>query len=233
MLDNARDVAQVRPLLPGSPGSMVLVTSRASLDGLAVGEGARLLTLDVLSDKEARQLLAARLGDDRLAAEPLAVSELIRLCAELPLALTVAAARVISRPGFPLAAAAAELRAAADRLDALETGDPASSVRPVFSWSYQNLSDPAAAMFRLVGLHPGPDITAPAAASAAGIPERAARRCLDELTRAHMLTEQPPGRFRCHDLLRTYAAEQAAACTDDDRCQALSRVMDHYLHTGY
>ena len=230
VLDNARDVAQVRPLLPGSPGSMVLVTSRASLDGLAVSEGARLLTLDVLSDKEAQELLAARLGDDRLATEPAAVGDLIRLCAELPLALTVAAARVMSRPGFPLAAAAAELREAADRLDALETGDAASSVRPVFSWSYRNLSDPAAAMFRLVGVHPGPDIAAPAAASAAGTSLSAARRSLRELTRAHMLTEQPPGRFRCHDLLRAYAAEQAAAQSEDE---ALGRVLDHYLHTGH
>lgn len=233
VLDNARDVAQVRPLLPGSPGCMVLVTSRASLDGLAVGEGARVLTLDVLSDEEARQLLAARLGGERLAADPAAVSELIRLCAELPLALTVAVARLMSRPGFPLAAAAAELREAADRLDALETGDPASSVRPIFSWSYQNLSKRAAAMFRLVGLHPGPDLTAPAAASAAGISLRDARRSLHELTRAHMLTEQPPGRFRCHDLLRAYAAELAAAETEGYRRQALFRVLDHYLHTGH
>jgi transcriptional regulator with XRE-family HTH domain len=233
VLDNARDAGQVRPLLPGSPGCMVLVTSRASLDGLAVSEGARLLTLDVLSEQEARQLLAARLGGERLAADPLAVSELIRLCAELPLALTVAAARVISRPGFPLAAAAAELREAAGRLDALETGDLASSVRPVFSWSYRNLSEPAAAMFRLVGLHPGPDLTVPAAASSAGIPLRAARRCLDELTRAHMLAEQPPGRFRCHDLLRAYADEQAAGLSEDDRRQVLCPDLDHYVHTGH
>ena len=132
-----------------------------------------------------------------------------------------------------LAAAAAELREAAGRLDALETGDPASSVRPIFSWSYQNLSERAAAMFRLVGLHPGPDLTAPAAASAAGVSPRDARRSLDELTRAHMLTEQPPGRFRCHDLLRAYAAELAAAETEAYRRQALLRILDHYLHTGH
>ena len=106
------------------------------------------------------QLLTARIGAGRAAAEPDAVAEIAALCARLPLALAIAAARAAARPGFPLAALAAELRDAAGRLDALDTGDPAASVRAVFSWSYQQLTDEAARMFRLLGLHPGPDITA-------------------------------------------------------------------------
>jgi hypothetical protein len=167
VLDNARDVDQVRPLLPGAPGCLVLVTSRASLAGLTVTDGAHLLTLDVLSGSEAHQLLDRRLSSERAAAEPAAVTELIRLCARLPLALSIVAARASARPGFPLAALATELRDESGRLDALDPGDPASSVRAVFSWSYQSLTGQSARMFRLLGVHPGPDVTAEAAASAA------------------------------------------------------------------
>ena len=233
VLDNAHDVQQVRPLLPGSPGCLVLVTSRASLAGLAVSEGAQLLTLDLLTPGEARQLLAGRLGARRVEAEPAAVTELIGLCARLPLALAIASARASARPGFPLAALAAELRDASGLLDALEAGDPASSVRAVFSWSCRGLTGPAARMFRLLGLHPGPDLSAAAAASLAGVPQADARRSLHELTHAHLLTEPAPGRFALHDLLRAYAAEQAHATEGaDGRDAATGRMLDHYLHTA-
>jgi len=135
VVDNARDAGQVRPLLPGSPGCLVVVTSRARLTGLAAAEGARLLTLDVLSAGEARELLASRIGAGRARTEPGAVDELVRLCGRLPLALTVAAARAAARPQMSLAAAAAELAGAGGRLRALETGDPVTNVRTVFSWS--------------------------------------------------------------------------------------------------
>jgi DNA-binding SARP family transcriptional activator len=233
VLDNARDEQQVRPLLPASPGSLVLVTSRSQLGGLGAAEGARLISLDVLSHGEAVQLLAARLGPARAGAEPAAVGRIAGLCAHLPLALSVAAARAAARPGFALAALAGELADAAGRLDALDAGDPGSSVRAVFSWSTRQLSDQAARMFRLLGIHPGPDISVPAAASLAGTSEPEARRLLGGLARAHLVAEHVPGRYAFHDLLRAYAAEQAQR-TDSDtgRREATGRVLDHYLHTA-
>jgi transcriptional regulator with XRE-family HTH domain len=135
VLDNARDEQQVRPLLPASPASLVIVTSRNLLGGLAAADRARLLTLDVLSHGEAVQMLTVRIGASRGAAEPAAAAEIAALCGRLPLALGVAAARAEGRPGFPLAAVAAELRDRAGRLDALDAGEAAASVRAVFSWS--------------------------------------------------------------------------------------------------
>ena len=232
VLDNARDERQARPLLPASPGSLVIITSRNSLAGLAAGEGARLLSLDVLSHAEAVQLLSVRLGG-RADAEPDAVTEIATLCACLPLALAVAAARAAARPRLPLAALAAELRDAAGRLDALDTGDPAASVRAVFSWSYEQLSPDAARLFRLLGLHPGPDIGAPAAASLAATDPATANRLLRELTRACLLNEHSPGRYAFHDLLRAYAAGQARAHDSQAGQQtATTRLLDHYLHTA-
>jgi DNA-binding SARP family transcriptional activator/tetratricopeptide (TPR) repeat protein len=233
VLDNARDEQQVRPLLPASPGSLVVVTSRSQLGGLAAAEGARLISLDVLSQAEAVQLLTARLGQARAAAEPGPVDEIARLCACLPLALAVAAARAAARPGFPLAALADELADSAGRLDALDAGDPGSSVRAVFSWSVRQLTGDATRMFGLLGLHPGADICVPAAASLAGIAEADARRLLRELARAHLIAEHRRGRYAFHDLLRAYAAEQARRTSRQaDHTAAIGRVLDHYLHTA-
>jgi len=234
VLDNARDEQQVRPLLAAGPGSLVVVTSRNQLTGLAATDGARLLPLDVLPAAEAMRLLAARIGADRAAAEPEAIAEIAALCAFLPLALAVAAAHAAARPGFPLSALAAELRDTASRLDALDSGDPAASVRSVFSWSYRQLTPEAARMFRLLGLHQGSDISVPAAASLAALSEPAARQLLRELARDCLITEHAPGRYACHDLLRAYAAAQARdADTEPDRAAAVTRLLDHYLHTGY
>jgi tetratricopeptide (TPR) repeat protein/transcriptional regulator with XRE-family HTH domain len=229
LLDNARDEQQVRPLLPASADCLVLVTSRSQLGGLGAADGARLVCLDVLSHAEAVQLLSARLGTARAAAEPGAVDEIVALCACLPLALVVAAARAAARPRFSLAALAAELTDAVGRLDALDAGDPDSSVRAVFSWSTRQLSAQAARMFGLLGIHPGPDITIPAAASLAALTGADARRLLQGLARAHLITEHVPGRYAFHDLLRAYAAEQAH---DTGRREATARVLDHYLHTA-
>lgn len=233
VLDNARDAAQVRPLLPGSPGSMVIVTSRSELTGLAATEGARLLILGMLNTDEAAELLAARLGQDRLDREPGAAEELASLCSGLPLALAIVAARVAARPAVALADTAGELLSAQSRLDALDTGDPATSVRAAFSWSYQQLTEPAARLFRLAGLHPGRDLTVPAAASLAGIEPTQARRLLDELVRSHLLSEHAPGRCNSHDLLRAYAVGLASAPDGaDDPRAALTRLFDHYLATA-
>jgi tetratricopeptide (TPR) repeat protein/DNA-binding XRE family transcriptional regulator len=233
VLDNARDEQQVRPLLPASPGSLVIVTSRSQLAGLVAANGACLLTLEVLTHTEAVQMLATRLGSDRAAAEPDAVDRIAKLCAYLPLALAVAAARAATRPRFPLAAFASELADSAGQLDALDAGDPAASVRAVFSWSYEQLSDESARMFRLLSLHSGPDISVPAAASLTGRPQLEARRLLGELARAHLIAEVAPGRYACHDLLRAYAADQARAHDSQaEREAAMGRALDHYLHTA-
>jgi DNA-binding SARP family transcriptional activator/tetratricopeptide (TPR) repeat protein len=234
VLDNARDAEQVRPLLPGSAGCLVVVTSRSQLTSLVATEGAWPLNLDLLTSDGARDLLSRRLGADRVAGEPEAADDIIAGCARLPLALAIAAARAAARPAFPLATFAAELHEATCVLDPLDGGDPATDVRAVFFWSYRALSTSPARLFRLLGLHPGPDITPLAAASLAGIPPDQARALLAELTRAHLLAEHLPGRYALHDLLRAYAAELAH--THDSRQardSAAHRVLDHYLHTAH
>lgn len=234
VLDNARDVSQVRPLIPGSPSCLVIITSRNQLTGLAVTEAAQIITLDLLTDAEAHDLLIGRLGAERVAAEPNAADDLIALCARLPLALSIAAAHAAAQPKLALATLATDLRDVHSRLDLLDAGDVAANTRAVFSWSYQNLGAAAAQMFRLLGMHPGPDVSASAAASLAGAVQRSARQQLRELSAAHLLTEHAPGRYSFHDLLRVYAAEQAAA-TDDaaELREAIHRVLDHYMHTAY
>jgi DNA-binding SARP family transcriptional activator/tetratricopeptide (TPR) repeat protein len=233
VLDNARNVAQVRPLLPGSPGSLVVVTSRNEMTGLVAAEGAVPLTLEVLSHAEAHEMFARRLGQDRVKAEPDAVDEIIESCARLPLALGVAVGRAASRPRRPLAELAAELRDARGRLDALGADDAATDMRAVLSWSYNQLSEPAARMFRLLGGHPGPDISLSAAASLAGMARSDAGVALRELARTHMVTEHQPARFTFHDLLRAYAADQAERYDPEtERQAAMHRVLDHYLHTA-
>ena len=208
VLDNAADAAQVRPLLPGHGGCLVLVTSRRQVTGLAATHGAQLLSLDVLPAAEARDLLAARLGNARAASEPAVIAELAELCARLPLALSIAAALAAARPGLPLTALVTELRDQRRRLDVLDAGDAAATVRAVFSWSHDRLSDPAARVFRLLGLHPGPDVTIPAAARMAGISVAAARPLMAELTGSNLLAEHRPGRFAFHDLMHAYAGDR-------------------------
>ena len=233
VLDNAQDAEHVRPLLPGSPRSLVLITSRNRLTGLAAGEGAHLLNLGVLTVCESRELLHASVGAERAMAEPTVVDELIEVCACLPLALCDAAARAAARPDLPLAALAAELRDMRGRLDALETGEPATSVRMVFSWSRARLREPASRMFRLLGIHPGPDITVPAAASLTGMPREQAYLAMAELCDEHLLTEYTPGRYSLHELLRAYAAEGAQSKDSEaERRGAVHRVLDYYLHAA-
>jgi DNA-binding SARP family transcriptional activator len=234
VLDNARDAEQVRPLLPGSPTCLVIVTSRRQLTSLVASEGAHRLALDLLSAGEAQQMLGRLLGPDRTLADPAATAELIEVCARLPLALSIAAARVAARPSFALATLVGQLKDADARLDRLDAGDAMTNVRTVFSWSCQQLTAPGRRMFALLGLHPGPDISASAAASLAGASQAEAWQALGELNRAHLVAEHAPGRFMFHDLLRAYAAEQAAACDSEaERRAAVHRMLDHYLHTAH
>jgi tetratricopeptide (TPR) repeat protein len=232
LLDNAHDADQVRPLLPGSPGCMMLVTSRSQLTGLVV-EGARPVPLDVLDAREAAELVASRLGTERAEAESGAVAAIVEHSAGLPLALSVTCARAVASPALRLADLAAELADTRGRLDALRTGEETTDLRAVFSWSADKLSDQAARMFRLLGVHWGPDISAAAAASLAAVTLAEARTALAELTRASLLTEDAAGRFGCHDLLRAYAAELAATLSSAERDLARRRVFDHYLRSAH
>lgn len=234
VLDNARDADQVRPLLPGSASCLVLVTSRNVLAGLIATENARPIVLDLFDRADARQMLAGRLGRDRLAAEPAAAEEITARCAGLPLAIAVASARAATHPAFPLATIARELRAARGVLDPFAGHDPATDVRAVFSWSYQQLSAPAKRMFRLLGLHPGPDFTVWAAGSLAAVSARVARAILTELSDANLISEHMPHRYALHDLLRAYAGELLVEREPEPaRLAALHRLLDHCLHTGF
>ncbi len=231
VVDNARDSAQVIPLLPGGNTCRVLVTSRHQLPGLLAGHGARPVSLDVLPDPEAAHLLTNHLGVDRVAAEPAAVAALLRRCAGLPLALGIIAARATVQPGLPLSALADELDDASTRLDALDAGELAVNLRAVLACSYAALPAEAAGLFELLGLAAGPDISLPAVASLAAMPMTRTRAVLRQLASAHLVQECPPGRYRLHDLVRLYATEQRlrlGAASDP----ALHRLLDHYLETA-
>jgi DNA-binding SARP family transcriptional activator/Tfp pilus assembly protein PilF len=231
MLDNARDTTQVIPLLPGSPTCTVLVTSRHRLAGLATAHDARVLGLDVLSPDEAHTLLTGQLGEQRVSAEPDAVAELLTWCAGLPLALRIVAARATAEAHLPLAAVAEELHDHTSRLDALDTGDLATNLRVTLSWSHHALSADAATVFELLGLAQGPDISLTAVASLTALTIERARLVLRELVNGSLLQQHEWGRYRMHDLVRLYAAEQARL--GPAGTEALRRLVSFYLHTAY
>ncbi|MBC9719041.1 tetratricopeptide repeat protein [Streptomyces sp. TRM66268-LWL] len=231
VLDNVRGIEQVRELLPGTPSCQVLVTSRDSLPSLVARYGAVRLTLDVLPGEDASDLLARLIGA-RAEAEPGHTAALAERCARLPLALRIAAELAAARPGVPLARLVADLGDESRRLDLLNAGeDDHTAVRAVFSWSCRALPEPALDAFHLLGLHPGPDLSAAAAAALLGVEQAVAYRQLDTLARAHLVDETDVGRFTMHDLLRAYAAEQAA--TRPDRESALLRLFDHYAEAAH
>jgi DNA-binding SARP family transcriptional activator/tetratricopeptide (TPR) repeat protein len=226
LLDNARDGEHVRPLLPGDPGCVAVVTSRDALAGLVAADGARRLDLDVLPLADAVALLRSLIGP-QADQEPEAMAPLAGLCARLPLALRIAAEQAASRPQVPLAELVAEL--AASRLDCLDAGEDRADVRAVFSCSYRQLPDDVAGAFALTALHPGGDLDVDAAAALTGTSTGQARRVLSRLHRASLLQAAGPGRYSMHDLLRAYAREQAAT-RDAGRCQqSLTRLFDYYL----
>jgi DNA-binding SARP family transcriptional activator len=234
LLDNARDVAQVRAFLPGSGsgGCLTLVTSRSDLTGLIATQGARAIVLEPFGVDDAHQLLERRLGSERVAAEPAAVEDMLAHCAGLPLAVAIVAARATAHSDFPLESVAADLRMSRG-LDAFASTDVTADVRAVFSWSYSQLTPAAARLFRLLGLHPGPDIGRSAAASLASVPVRQARQLLAELCDARLVTETTANRYGLHDLLRVYAAELAEADeTEAERDEAIRRLVGHYLQVA-
>ena len=233
VLDNAATAEQVRPLLPSGAGSFVLVTSRERLGGLVAREGARLITLNVLQPEESRALIAGSLGEARLAAEPAAAQRLAQVCAHLPLALRIAVAHLVIRSDETIAGYTGRL-GSAGRVTALRIDDDEQlAVRFAFDRSYATLPGDARRVFRLVGLNPGTDLTAPAAAALSGMPVAEAERLLDRLTAAHLVQAHRPGRFLCHDLLRLYAAGRAEAeDTGEDRDAAVSRLLEWQLSTA-
>ncbi|MFF5900839.1 BTAD domain-containing putative transcriptional regulator [Streptomyces argenteolus] len=234
VLDNARDEQQVRPLLPAGAGCLTLITSRNQLPGLITTDGAKPLRLSLPSPTEAHEALEQRLGTERLAAEPGAAAEIIRLCGRLPLAMAVVAARAELDPSLPLHVIVDDLQHTDGGLDAFTGFDATTDVRAVFSWSYQSLDEHTARLFRLMALHPGPHLTAPAAASLAGLTPAGTRRALAELL-SSCLVEQPlPGRYSLHDLLRGYATELThTQDTGQGRDHATLRVLDHYMFTAW
>ena len=220
ILDNARDAGQVQPLLPASPGCLVLITTRGFPAGLA-GAGTHVLRLGPLSDSEVRDVLEQRVGIERLRREPSAVRELGSVTGQLPLALRVAAARAAADPDLSLQSLAQQLRSA---------GASAADPLAVFATSCAHLSDGAALMFRLLSVAPGPDIGLPAAASLAAVPADQARRALDELVTASLVEEHQPGRFVVHGLPRRYGADLARATEGAAGLDtAILRLLDYYL----
>ncbi|MDG4834369.1 BTAD domain-containing putative transcriptional regulator [Solwaraspora sp. WMMD1047] len=229
VLDNASSAEQVRPLLPASPGCLALVTSRARLTGLLARDGAQGVALDVLTAEEAYALLVRILGADRAAADPAAVVDVAAACSRLPLALRVAAANIL-HGGWPGVVDYLAALRGGDRMAALEIqGDEQAGVRAAFDLSYRSLDAATRRTFRLVGLIPGPDLTTEAVAALAGLADGPARNQLGRLTAAHLVEWTGADRYACHDLLRGYAAERAAAEDPAPRRRAaLERLHDWY-----
>ena len=235
VLDNAATVGQVRAVLPGAGRCLVLVTSRSRLSGLITRDGAHRITLEVFDEPEAVELLKVTVADYRSGDDDTEIVELARLCARLPLALRIAAERAAARPRMPMGELIDNLRDESNLWDALsaEDDDEADAVRTVFAWSYRALPTEAATMFRLLGLHPGPDFSLGAAAVLADVPVSEARRRLDVLVGAHLLGQIGFDRYQFHDLLRAYAGDQVRhQDTDKQRIDALRRLLWWYLHTA-
>lgn len=234
VLDNAANADQVVPLLPGSPTCTVIVTSRRHLTGLVTRHGAHHLQLGILTDTEARQLLVNWLGTDRITAEPAAVDELLACCGGFALALDIVAARAHMNPRTPLTELATELRDDTTRLGALHNDDPTASLPAVLSWSLRSLTDDQIRVFGLLGIAPGPDISRPAAASLAGLTDDQANTVLRGLERVSLVQQHDTGRYRMHDLVKLFAADQAQQdLPEQARNAALRRLVDFYLHTSY
>ncbi|WP_432993181.1 NB-ARC domain-containing protein [Dactylosporangium sp. CA-233914] len=235
VLDNAATTGQVRPLLPGTGSSLVVVTSRSRLSGLVARDGAFRIGLDILPEDDAVDVLGTVTARYRRRDQRHELVELARLCARLPLALRIAAERAASRPMMRLDELIADLRDESALWDALaaEGDDDADAVRTVFAWSYRALPELAARLFRLLGLHPGNEFGRHAAAALAGISAVHARQQLDVLVGAHLLEQPAPERYEFHDLLRAYAVDQVRHLESPEaRAEASRRVLAWYLHTA-
>jgi hypothetical protein len=233
VLDDASDAAQIQPLLPGTPGSAVIATSRSSLPGLRARCGAQIVALDGLTDDAATSLLVAVAGADRLRAGQPALDELVELCAGLPLALRIAGANLAGESGMPVRAYVRGLRGG-DRLAQLAVdGDDHASVRNAFAVSYRRLDAAARRLFRLLGLIPGRDFGTGAASALLDCPPVEAGALVRRLTTAGLLIPGA-GRYRFHDLLRLYARERVTEEeTEAQRVAAQRRLLDYLLRGTY
>ncbi|MBS2964292.1 tetratricopeptide repeat protein [Actinocrinis puniceicyclus] len=235
VLDNAATAGQVRPLLPGEAGSLAVVTCRGRLSGLSARDGARRITVGLLTETESVALVNTVTTGYRAGDDPAQVAQLARLCARLPLALRIAAERAAARPLMPLRELIADLRDESSLWDALSIEDDADAdaVRTVFAWSYRALPPAAARAFRLLGLHPGTDFSLAAAAALLDETPERTRALLDVLTGAHLLEQTGSARHQFHDLLRAYAADLAAS-QEEEAAQraALLRAAHWYLRTA-
>ncbi len=227
VLDDAAGHEQVRPLLPGTAGSLVLVTSRRRLAAL---EDATAISLDTLPPAEAAALLARLAARPGMRAGDAATGEITRLCGYLPLAIAMIASQLRNHPARTGAGLAAELTAARDRLALMHAENV--SVATAFGLSYADLAPGPQRLFRRLGLVPGPSIDGYAAAALDGTSLDEARRCLDELYDQHLLAEPAPGRYQLHDLLREHARALAATGDASESHQAAGRLLDYYLHTA-
>ena len=228
VLDDAASSEQVRPLLPGAGGSLVLVTSRRHLTAL---EDATAVSLDILPAGEAAALLVRLAGRAGLSPADPAVAQLTRLCGYLPLAIGMVARQLHHHPAWSAAGRAGELSAAVDRLELMATEN--LSVAAAFNLSYDDLTEDQQRLFRRLGLHPGPDIDSYAALALDNTNLSAARRGLEALYDQYLLAEPAQGRYRLHDLIREHARALAARLDpDDDRDQATARLLDYYQHAG-
>lgn len=235
VLDNAATAGQVRPLLPGDEESLVVVTSRSRLLGLSARDGARRVSVGLLDQDSAIELIASVTGGYRGGDDRDDVAVLAGLCARLPLALRIAAERAAARPLMPLAELIGDLRSRQGLWEALSAGDEqeADAVRTVFAWSYRALPQTAARAFRLLGLHPGPELGIGAAAALTGLSAPETRTMLEVLAGAHLLEQTGPTRYQFHDLLRAFAADAARADEDEqERQAAFGRLVGWYLHSA-
>lgn len=233
VLDNAAGTDQVRPLVPGASGSVIVVTSRSRLSGLVARDGARRVTLAHLPPVDAVELLARVVGAERVAQEPEAACSLARRCTYLPLALRIVGQRIATRPHSRLRDVLDELDGQRQPLDALSADDGSVEVRSALSWSYHSLPADAAVLFRRLGLHPGPEISTAAAAVLASLSLERTQRVLRSLASVHLIEQIHRDRFRLHDLVRSYARERTAEEEPaSTRGAALRRIADWYLRTA-
>lgn len=233
ILDNARTVAQVRPLLPGGRGTVTIVTSRERLRGLIATCGARSVTLHPLGTRDAVGLLASVAGEERLRADPEAARRITELCAGHPLALRVAGANLASRSHDSVSEFAAELAEDNDRLKLLSVdGDPSAAVTATFDRSFAALEREPQLLLCRLGLLPGEDFTAELAMAICPGPEAAFERSLAALVDSHLLANHRPGRYRFHDLVRLYARQrQKELLTETERERTIERCIDWHRRT--
>ncbi|MFD4571578.1 tetratricopeptide repeat protein [Streptomyces sp. NPDC058417] len=230
ILDDAADSAQVRPLLPGASPTAVIVTSRRRLPGLP---GVRALSLDVLPPQDASALFSQRLGTAPGAAEAEDIAEIVRICGYLPLAVEIAASRLLARPSWATADLLRQLRRGVGHLEELRDGE--RTVTHVFEMSYRDLDPDQRLVFRRIGLHQGLEFAPAAVAALTGLTPDNAERALEDLMAHHLVSEPTPHRFTLHDLLRSYArslVEAGDADSVDEARQAVDRLIDHYVETA-